>query len=443
MTRNVKQAHRFAASYARACALLTLGALALAGLLGSAGCSSACQGDDCKPSCDEAECNRDGLSCVQNECRSSCERDSDCPDPQVCRSYQFSSGVVGEYCVVLPGSGGGGPGTTPGRFTSCKDSSQCDEAHGFACVSGECSYACSSHADCVEVGHCEAQTVDGQRQQFCVRDAAPPEPGKLYTSCPFGDECADPTLCLGAGPGDLDAYCSVDCSTDDDCSLGYYCGTVARSPCEDACGFRGVPSDPRCVSSDQIGADKPFQCSEQGVVRSVCRQREFCAPCESDADCLGTPNQICARDASGEKICTRLCSSGARSCPWGSAAECGVFDDELGQATCSHRFGSCHGQGQVCEPCRTHADCPGGICWSSAFTGEHWCIDLTARCDCQGKVESSGLCSNAGCPPSPSGLPLQCVGEPTSGLFEICYAANSGSGTLLGASPQTGCWDSN
>jgi hypothetical protein len=37
-------------------------------------------------------------------------------------------------------------------------------------------------------------------------------------------------------------------------------------------------------------------------------------------------------------------------------------------------------------------------------------------------------------------LPIQCIGTETSSLFDICYAANSGSQTQLGASPQTGCW---
>jgi hypothetical protein len=342
-----------------------------------------------------------------------------------------TSGCAGSDCSA--------PG---GRFTACERSSECDEAHGFSCVDGECSYECQSHADCVEVGHCEARALDGERKNFCVRDAAPPTPGALYTSCPNGNECADPALCIGAGAGDLDAYCAIDCSTDDDCAAGYYCGTIVRNPCADACDVEGQPNneDPRCVPVEQIGAGQPFHCGEQGVERNVCRQREFCAPCESDADCLGVPNQICARDESGEKICTRLCDTETRSCPWGNAAGCGYFDDELGLATCSHRFGSCHGTGQTCEPCRSNDDCPGGGCASSQFTGERWCVNFSTRCACENGVDASGTCSDGGCPDSPSGLTVQCIGEPTSSLFDICYAASSGSETQLGASPQTGCW---
>src|SRR6185503_2407597 len=183
-------------------------------------------------------------------------------------------------------------------------------------------------------------------------------------------------------------------------------------------------------------------CGTQGVERSVCRQREFCSPCDTDADCLAVPNQICARDGSGEKICTRLCDPGTRSCPWGNASECGNFDKDVGAPTCAHRFGSCHGTGQTCQPCRGNADCPGGGCTSSSFTGERWCINFDTQCSCK-KVDATGTCNDGGCPDSPGGLPIQCVGTEDSSLFNICYAANSGTQSLLGSSSQTGCWAAN
>lgn len=329
-----------------------------------------------------------------------------------------------------------------GRFSPCTLSSECDEAHGFSCVDGECNYECQSHADCAAVGHCAPREVNGERRNFCAHDATPPEPGKLHTSCPEGTECADPSLCLGAGVGDLDAYCTIDCERDRDCAEGYYCGSIVRPPCANACDVRGQPSEPRCVPLEQIGDDGPFRCTDSGVERRVCRRREFCSPCETDADCLAVPHQVCARDASGEKICTRLCDPGTRSCPWGNAAECATFDAELGQPTCSHRFGSCHGSGETCEPCRTNEDCPGGVCLASPFTGERWCVNLGTTCECE-SVDASGVCSNGGCPDSPSGLPLQCIGAASSPLKNICYAANSATDSLLGTSPQTGCWGPN
>ena len=328
---------------------------------------------------------------------------------------------------------------TPGRFTPCQTDDACDQDHGFSCVDGECSYECQSHADCVAVGHCDSRLVGSERKNFCVNDAVPPTPGQLYTSCPNGDECADPVLCLGAGPGDLDAYCSIDCSSDDDCSAGYYCGSLTRNPCAAACQVKAQPADPRCVPVDQIGPGLPFHCTNLGVERKVCRQREFCSPCASDADCLAIPNQICAKDESGEKICTRLCDSATRSCPWGNAAQCDLYDTDLGLPTCSHRFGSCHGEGNTCEPCRSNDDCPGGACASSQFTGERWCINFNTHCSCD-TLDATKTCIDGGCPKSPSGLAIQCIGDDKSALFDICYAANSGSLTQLGSSPQTGCW---
>ncbi len=437
MTQDVKKPRTFSIA-SRALAALALGTSAL---LAAAGCSSDCDGPECV-TCSDSDCGS-GERCVQNECRSACTTTEDCQRPLTCELWEFKPGDRGTYCALRPGAGGGGGAggsgsTIPGRFEPCRESAECDEAHGFSCVEGECTYECESHADCLEVGHCGARLEGGARKSYCVRDAAPPEPGTVYTPCPNGDECAETALCLGAGAGDLDAYCSVDCESDTDCRTGYYCGVITRAPCEDACDFQGQPRDPRCVPTDQIGEGKPYRCSATGIERSVCRQREFCSPCETDDDCLAVPNQVCAKDAGGEKICTRLCDPDTRSCPWGNAATCGVFDEELGVATCAHRFGSCHGSGQTCEPCGGPEHCPSGLCAASQFTGERWCINLTTRCSCE-KVDATGTCSNGGCPDSPSGLSVLCIGDETSSLQDTCYAANTGSGTL-NASPQTGCW---
>lgn len=356
-----------------------------------------------------------------------------------CSSSSADQGATDNSDAGTSGCSGSGCGTEL-RFAPCQTSSQCDQGHGFSCVDGECSYACESHSDCAEIGHCEPRTLDGQRKNFCVRDPVAPEPGKLYTGCPRGDECADQRLCIGAGPGDLDAYCTVDCSGDDDCSAGYYCGVITRNPCEAACDSRAQPKDPRCIPSDEIGAGRPFRCGATGVERRVCRQREFCSACTSDADCLAVPNQVCARDESGEKVCTRLCDTEARSCPWGNAAQCGIYDAELGAPTCSHRFGSCHGNGATCEPCTSNDDCKGGVCTGSQFTGERWCVNLSTACECKGGVDESGACFDGGCPDSPDGLPIACIGDPRSALFNLCYAANGGARGLSNSSRQTGCW---
>jgi hypothetical protein len=209
----------------------------------------------------------------------------------------------------------------------------------------------------------------------------------------------------------------------------------------DACGAAGQQSS-NCVSAGQIGPGKPYECVEPfGLVRHVCERRGFCSSCETHEDCLAVPGQICARDQSGEKICTQRCDPAVDSCPWGNAAECGVWDTELGFATCAHRFGSCQGEGRGCQPCVDASDCaPTGFCSRSSFTGEQFCIDLSVECDC-GADAQNDACTGHGCPDSPDGLPMTCyagvrfAGDP---ITNRCIGATSMSSAL--ASPQSGCW---
>jgi hypothetical protein len=331
---------------------------------------------------------------------------------------------------------------------NCSANTDCATAQGEFCVSGTCRLACSSHFDCQGLGQCLNGTdTDGTAGHYCDL-SAPEQPGQFYTHCPSGSECdaANDFFCVGAGAGDLDAYCTTDCADDSTCAPGFACTPLTRNPCSDDCGLTGVPKDRMCVSSDQIGPGLPFQCGKQGVTRNVCRPRKFCTSCMTDADCFAAPNQVCASDESGAKICTQPCDPVHPSCPWGSAAKCGIWDRDLGVATCAHRFGKCVGDGKPCEPCEREADCgANGVCNASSFTGEHWCIDLSLSCSCNGMADANGLCTGGGCPMTPGGLQMFCqestsASGTTSGL---CVGANTASGLLsLVASPQTGCWPS-
>jgi hypothetical protein len=246
---------------------------------------------------------------------------------------------------------------------------------------------------------------------FCEPPPEPLPPGRYYTSCPNADECAEDEgfLCLGAGVGDLDAYCSGPCASDGDCPSGFLCDDVRTGP---------------------------------NTVETYCVRKGFCSSCETDSDCLAVANQVCAKDKSGAKICTKLCDTGVDSCPWGNAAECAIWDSELGVPTCSHRFGSCRGEGKGCEPCVTDADCPLGFCNASSFTEERWCVDLTVDCSCDGLTRRQGVCTGEnGCPDSPGGVGMLCYDDPndqTSTVARSCFAGES-SASVLG-SPQVGCW---
>ncbi len=450
--------------FVRRCFTLALSLVTLFSL-GGAGCSSesvaSCE-DDGSCACRDSDC-ADGERCVQGECRKTCETQDDCPIAQNCAVFEFAGGEREQRCVVLDYAADGSTGhsepcaadddcDTPrgyrcidgacahsaAAFETCGEDSDCQS--GLSCVGGLCTFACGSHFDCGGLGLCESSA----RGTYC-EPSDQLAPGQYYSACPSGPSQCDlenDFICLSYGQGDLDAFCTADCGRDDDCPSGFRCGAASAVPCEDACGEAGSPDAPGCVPAVEIGEGKRYQCGATGLVRPVCVKKAFCSPCESDADCLAVPGQVCAKDASGEKICTVPCAPGADSCPWGNAGECGLFDEELGIPTCSHRFGSCHGEGLGCEPCVNESDCPNGFCARSAFTQEQYCIDLTTSCDCDGDEDASGTCRGHGCPDSPGGPALTCLGvERYDGdpFANHCLGATTQS-QLFGGSPQTGCW---
>ena len=196
-------------------------------------------------------------------------------------------------------------------------------------------------------------------------------------------------------------------------------------------------SCPGCVRASDIGPGKRFECTEPfGLVRHVCVRNTFCSSCERDEDCLAIAGQICAKDQSGNKICTFPCDPSVLSCPWGDATECGLWDKERGVTTCAHRFGACRGTGKGCEPCVDSSDCaPTGYCTRARFTGERFCVDLSVSCNCADAADANGQCEGHGCPLSPGGLPMICA---DSELGKHCFGANSADSTV--DSLQNGCW---
>ncbi|HET7541930.1 MAG TPA: hypothetical protein VFK05_18780 [Polyangiaceae bacterium] len=368
--------------------------------------------------------------CVKSECL-----------PGDCRTSPAADAVAGQASSAgAAGHESAGAAATAGS-KKCSTNDECPAGKGQACVEGTCRVACSSHLDC-RGGTCSsALDSDGVSGHFCDLSQLQ-KPGQFYTQCPSGSECdaANDFFCVGAGVDDLDAYCTTDCNDDSSCAPGYACTPLVRPPCQDICNLKGTPKDRQCIPSDQIGAGKPFQCGSRGVTRNVCRPRQFCSPCQNDDDCLAVANQICAKDESGTKTCTQLCDLQHPSCPWGTAAKCGIWDAELNQATCEHRFGSCTGTGKSCEPCLSDKDCGAqGVCNGSTFTGERWCVDFSVGCSCGDAADSSGICAGGGCPKTPGGLNMLCVDQ-TPDKPDSGYCAGAYTSSALGASPQTGCW---
>ncbi|HET9955036.1 MAG TPA: hypothetical protein VFQ61_11055 [Polyangiaceae bacterium] len=432
--------------------------------------AASCGSGEAQPACRDLDC-KTPERCVEGACRPPCEGQDDCPIGQNCVEQNLDSGNPQSFCVVLDYARNGSTGQqepctadsqcdslrgyrcqagrcasttaptqTPKLFTSCEKDADCDLTRGHQCIEGACRVACSGHFDCTPIGLCES--VAGGT--YCSQGPAA-KPGQYYASCVNGTADCDSSagfVCVGSGVGDLDAYCTTDCAGTADCPTGFACETLGATPCEEACGLQGQ-AVAGCVKSSEIGAGRRYHCQQPiGLVRSVCRKREFCDTCERDEDCRSVPGGICARDQSGAKNCTVECDPSVDSCPWGAATECGLWDEQRKLFTCAHRFGSCRGRGNACDPCANTADCMGkGYCTQASFTGEQFCIDLTLECDCGADADASGTCTGHGCPDSPGGRPMLCYSDsrfPGDPLSHRCVAAGSG-GNPIGPS-QSGCW---
>jgi hypothetical protein len=421
-----------------------------AGVVGA--CSSSCPGVEvngqCQTRCEDSACPAT-FKCVNNACRPPCAASSDCSSLQKCENVETDYGATGHYCY--------GPAGTTGD--ACTTSSDCDALHGFDCITGKCTQTCVVHGDCGSLGSCTgtAKTAAGAAVRTCVKDAFPRGPGQYGTPCPLGSECdaKDDFVCMGNGrtggvvrspdagtpTGDVDGYCTkLYSNADSDCPTGFSCDSeqTSRLPCTDTCGITGKAGGD-CVDASDIGDGKRFQCATLTLLSNVCVHRSFCSECATDADCLGEPGQVCAKDSSGQKICTVQCDPAGNSCPWGSATSCQVTDTDLGYPTCSHRFGACKGTGKSCEPCVDQKDCPTGFCNEEPFTGEQYCVDLAANCTCP--ATSTGTCLGGGCPttPAPGVLEMTCYGGSSymgGSIYEKCFGA-SDPGSMAASE---GCW---
>jgi len=396
---------------------------------------------------DDKQCDTyRGYKCLAGVCkRTGCTLNADCADVPGSCVRDPSNDPTKNYCekdVLALGNG-----------EACTKSADCDTDLKLACVSGVCAFAgCKSHADCSTIGECKTgKTAEGQDVLACMKGTTYPA-GQFGTKCPGGTaakECdeANGFVCIGAGPGDIEAYCSkTGCLADKDCGAGYFCATTrtSKKPCTDACNIKGATGS-GCVAAGDIGAGKEYSCGAISLLRNICLKRDFCKDCQSDDDCRALPNQICASDGKGHKYCTQLCDPNqSNACSWGSAAECAVHDTALNKPTCAHKFGACSGTGKGCEPCRDDSDCPAGFCSRSDYSGESYCVDLGPSCDCTGfPTSQSTVCLDGGCPKTPGNSNMMCYGGPAVPSTSIVSKKCLGADSLQGAKwPYTrpGCW---
>jgi hypothetical protein len=346
-----------------------------------------------------------------------------------------------------------------------------------------CHKTCSHPGgDCPSGWYCN----DGQPKSWCVQNTTSyPAATGQWTACEPPKESNNPACdsadgfaCYGISPTDANAFCTVfGCQADSDCPGGWWCATVNDAP-------------------NVTTVHSTF-----GSTRQVCMPREYCAPCQLDHDCTlmanGSP-QHCVTDTQGNGYCTsrcggsgdcrldaqcvphwKLCLPGnaaqtcsrdedcppsaqnvAQHCDFGPsgdagpaaqgvcAPECGSDSDcDPSQAQhcqdsyatyCAPRAGVCDGDGSLCAPCRSDADCKGGgFCLDAPYSDERFCSQAAkATCPsgaalpgnaCPAKTgsQASVACTTEGSDFAPTN---QCIGLVTIG-------ASTGQ-----ASQVPGCW---
>ena len=220
---------------------------------------------------------------------------------------------------------------------------------------------CSSGDECVTVDNASA---------FC---RTPTHAKGMGEACYMNQACAKGLTCLG-DPGSVRAVCSAACETNLDCAANMWCYD------------RG--------SNTADGNDGKF-----------CMTRRFGASCAYDEECA---SGVCTDMGLGAKFCSKTCDAGSFECP--RFADCTEQLSDDGAATrnvCTHRSGTCIGDGTLCQPCANHtcaddtsvclqfgsgenfcstsctaaADCGAGYkCMQTAADGTKTCVPVTNRC---------------------------------------------------------------
>ena len=346
--------------------------------------------DVCEGKCEQAKCG-DGYACVDNKCALLCAVHAECGDG------------LSQECVSVK------------EDETAKDIAICQ-----ATAEGSVGIKCPNNTECDGVFACP----DGKKcDPACVGDA-----------CPCAADKCQPLFCRTTGVGDADAFCTLrDCHADSECPGGFWCATT-RDP-HQICGTTKGNND-SCGKTTDACVD-PAQNEANGTtyaegsicaLRTECRVRRQCAPCETDLDCSVIAGQRC-KQLADEKVCVRDCRSDG-DCEAGFKCE---------ESSCIPRFGACVGAGNFCEPCRNDLDCgdkdSGKACVSWGGS-ERMCIDVTLSKSCT---------TDNDCPAAPDGTHGLCADEGNIGatssddVYHKCYFPshfNAGAGRIS-------CWCSN
>jgi len=294
---------------------------------------------------------------------------------------------------------GGGP-CDPAK---CLQGNEClDDGTGTSCR-----LVCAAQADCPFNYYCTPSLTfadGGATINYCAADkiAYTPGAGTWGTSCqPTGGIAMNPACDFGQGfscyavsPTDGNAYCTqYGCTQDTDCAGGWYCATVNVQP--------NAETATRSV----------------GQTNNVCQPRLYCASCTSDVDCDQTAGpEHCIVDKNGDFYCSPECASNGNCA---LDAQCLTLDESAsctgtGTCVCAARARECVGDGSLCSPCRSDADCPKGVCATADYSTERFCtVSSGVTCTLD---KLTGVLTDD-CPSSDeASVPVGCTTEPDANL---------------------------
>jgi hypothetical protein len=262
-----------------------------------------------------------------------------------------------------------------------------NECYGDSfCFEGMCTTTCQSNADCWEGTEC--RPLGTAAVMTCVTVRYRTGPVMVGTSCGV-----DPTACDGVDPEcDPKHGCDQTCSSDDECSPAYRCSSEFNTCLRQLFCYARQTDDVDAVCTQECTDDRDcppkLYCetvaSDTDPNRKICLRRQFCAPCARDEEC-DLVGGVCGTDNLGFGFCTAPCTPAVDSSdpnyytcvqPF---SEC--KDNGDGRTLCHHRYGACVGDGSLCSPCRSRADCDwasGAVCYRSSWGQERFC---TTVCD--------------------------------------------------------------
>jgi hypothetical protein len=264
---------------------------------------------------------------------------------------------------------------------------------------------CMADGDCNVAGQVCAPGLGGGAS-ICTRKCT----GQTGPEgCPVGYDCFPTDPAKGSTCNrvryEFDATTGAPLLFGRDCALDYLAcanaGSANANPvCRKIFDFSGDPPTPveidpnaYCTGACETDADCPldFLCDVDVDGARLCLRRDQCAPCTVDANCP-TSNPLCVPTRDGTaRYCTKSCAfrsdcGGVQN----TALTCAETTNAAGTPllACLHRFGACKGEGNMCDPCRTDADCEKtqSTCITNSATGERFC---SKRCT------SDAACSGA------------------------------------------------